>query len=132
MIKKRSYRGKVLSHLIWRESDDAKGKLIDIANVEMMPGLAGTYSWNAKPRSGSKAVHYHGRFDKAIINGDRISFFVTRPASVNGKNIEIDITPQMVIEFEEGEVSRLLYEDRWFKNQSWFKVLIEDLQLSIF
>ncbi|RRJ54708.1 hypothetical protein EHV15_34490 [Paenibacillus oralis] len=132
MIKKRSYKGKVLKHSIWRESDEAKGMLIDIGKVEMMPGLAGTYSWNAKPRSGNKNYHYHGQFDKAIINGDCISFFVTQPVSVNGRSIKNDDTPLITIEFEMGEVSRLLYEDRWFKNQSWFKVLIEELQLSIF
>lgn len=132
MIKKRSYKGKVIKHAIWREKEDANGKLINMANVEMVPGLAGTYSWSAKPRSGSKTLHYHGQFDKAVINGDRISFFATRPVSVNGKNLKSKDTPIMIIEFKEGEVSRLLNEDRWFKNQSWFKVEIEDLQLSIF
>lgn len=132
MINKRSYKGKVISHNLWSKDQETKGNLIKMSNVEMIPGLAGTYSWIAKPRSGAKALNHHGQFDTAIINGNRISFFVTPPLSINGKKMTKTDVPILVIDFEEGEVTRLLSEDRWFKTQSWFEVIIEELQLSIF
>lgn len=134
MIYKRSYKGKVLQHSIWRKTDDTKEheQPICISNVIMRPGLAGAYLWSAKPHSGSKTLNHQGRFDKAIINGDRITFFIKRPIIVNGNDLKDNDSPFLVIKFDEGEVSRLLYEDRWFKTQSWFKVVIENLQLSIF
>lgn len=132
MTDHRSYRGKVISHVIWRGNQKTNNISIKVSRVEMIPGLAGTYSWIAKPQSGAKALHHHGKFDTAIINGNQISFYVDRPLSVNGKRLNATNIPILVIEFEEGEVTRLLSEDRWFKKQSWFKVIIKDLQLSIF
>jgi len=128
MLSKRVYKGKVISQSIWGERE--KGKPTPM-NIEMAPGLAGNYSWRAKLTSGSKILHYQGKFDTAVIQGDRISFLTTRPVSINGNKINGPEIPLLVIEFEEGEVCRLLSEDRWFRTESWFKVIINELQLSI-
>lgn len=134
MIKNRLYKGKVIFHSLWIEKSEENtlSWSIEVSRIEMSPALAGSYTFKAKARIGSKSYQYHGSFNKVVISNNLISFYVTRTLSVNAPTNKLGNKPIIIIEFDEGEVSRLLKEDRWFKNESWFKVVIEDLQLSIF
>lgn len=132
MTTRRSFKGKVVSQTIWSPYITRSGKSIDIVNIEMTPSFAGTYYWNVKLRNVDKVLSYHGKFDKAVINGDQVSFFVSPPISVNGKKFKYVEEPFLVIKFDKGEVTRLLSVDRWFRSHTWFNVEIEELQLTIF
>jgi hypothetical protein len=121
-------------HSLWTEVAKEGGSPapVEVAAIEMSPGLAGSYTFKAKARNGTKSYLHHGQFNKAVISDNRISFFVTRVVRINGKSRKSSNEPILVIDFDEGEISRLLSEDRWFKSETWFKVVVEDLQLSIF
>lgn len=134
MINNRVYQGKVVEHSLWTEKAEEGGRStpVEVSTIEMSPGLAGAYTFKAKARNGTKTYLHHGQFNRVVISDNRVSFYVTKAASVNGRKSKSGDNPILIIEFNDGEVSRLLHEDRWFKNESWFKVEIEDLQLSIF
>jgi len=124
-LNKHIYRGTVICHELWYDISWNKGtrKLADVHKVEMSPGLAGTYIFKGNARHSGKVYLYRGTFDKAVISNNQITFYWSgHPAN----------KPLLVVDFDPGEVNRLLSEDRWFQDQSWFKVVIEDIQLSIF
>jgi hypothetical protein len=133
MSTNKIYAGKVIAHNIWYAEDEQP---IEMSHIEMMAGLAGAYTWHAKVKGVPKTVEHHGQFNKVVINGNIVSFFVARGVKRDcPKSIAQEMGPErpiLKIEFGPGEVTRLLNQDRWFKTQAWFKVNVEDLQLSIF
>jgi len=128
MIGNRVYRGTVVRHSLWKVDNS----FVPVTTIEMSPGLAGAYTFKAKARYGTKTYVHHGRFNKAVISDNRISFFITQAVLIKGKSKNHANEPCLVIDFEEGEISRLLSEDRWFKDGRWFKVVVENLQPTIF
>lgn len=135
MVCSRIYRGKLISHSLWKCKASDVGLIpsgTELLTIEMSPGLAGTYAFKIKVKNRTKNYIYLFQFNKVKINDNIVSFFVSTAVNVNDNSVNTGNLPILVIEFEEGEVARLLSEDRWFKNESWFKVEIEDLQLTIF
>ncbi|MEK5358276.1 hypothetical protein [Paenibacillus sp. FSL L8-0709] len=110
---RKPYRGKIIDQNIWLDNTKVR-------EVLMQPGLVGSYTWIANEPARSKQILYHGHFHMALIEDDTISFW--------GENNNLLIS----IRFDEGEVQRILKTDNWFKSEHWFKVLISELQLTLF
>lgn len=110
---RRPYKGKIINQNLWLDN-------IKVRDVLMLPGLVGSYTWIATEPGRNKQALYHGHFNRAVIEDDTITFW--------GENNKLLIT----IRFDKGEVQRMLRTDNWFKSESWFKVVISELQLTLF
>lgn len=109
----RPYKGKIINQNLWHGNSEVR-------DVLMQPGLAGSYTWIATESARSKQFLYHGHFHRAIIENDSISFWGAKGDLL------------LSIHFDKGEVKRILNNDNWFKSESWFKVDILQLQLTLF